>query len=118
MPKPRSNHKALHQSNLTGIATTGTLFHIKATVVPPRISLSGQGSLRLVEKPLRTQDQLAWSRGSIWGFPKIRGLPKGSFKGLLYGYYKGSFKGLYKGLGFPKIRGTLFWGPYNEDLTN
>ena len=29
--------------------------------------------------------------------------------------YKGSLKGLYKGLEFPKIRGTLFWGPFNKD---
>ena len=28
---------------------------------------------------------------------------------------KGSFQGLYKGVEFPQIRGTLFWGPYNED---
>ena len=41
--------------------------------------------------------------------------PKGSFKVLLKGYYKGSFQGLYKGVEFPQIRGTLFWGPYNED---
>ena len=32
-------------------------------------------------------------------------------------YDKASFKGLYKGLQFPKIRGTLFWGPYNKDPT-
>ena len=45
----------------------------------------------------------------------MRGTFKGSFKGLLYGYYEGSFKGLYKGLEFPKIRGTVFWGPYLKD---
>ena len=62
-------------------------------------------------------------RASIWEFPKIwGGVPiYGSFKGLLSGYYKGSFKGLYKGLDgleFPKLRGTVFWGPpYVEDPT-
>ena len=50
------------------------------------------------------------------GFRKL-GVPKGSFQGILSGYYKGSSKGLYKGLEFPKIRGALFWGPYNKDQT-
>ena len=27
----------------------------------------------------------------------------------MQGYYKGTTKGLYKGLGFPEIRGTLFY---------
>ena len=29
----------------------------------------------------------------------------------------GFFRGLYWGLEFPKIQGTLFWGPYNKDPT-
>ena len=50
------------------------------------------------------------------GFRKL-GVPKGSFQEILSGCYKGSSKGLYKGLEFPKIRGTLPWGPYNQDPT-
>ena len=41
------------------------------------------------------------------------------FEGLLY--YKGTIgfplKGSIKCLEFPKIRGILFWGPYNKDPT-
>ena len=45
----------------------------------------------------------------LFGFgslPKIRG--------TLFGV---PLKGSIKGLEFPKIRGTLLWGPYNKDPT-
>ena len=50
------------------------------------------------------------SQGFIWELPKY--LDPRSRNPISYQiprpYYKGSFKGLYKGLGFPKIRGSLF----------
>ena len=47
----------------------------------------------------------------------------GSIYGTFKGIHKGPFKGSYKGSTgfrvweFPKIRCTLFWGPYNKDPT-
>ena len=42
----------------------------------------------------------------------------GTYKGSFKGYYKGAIRlPLNKGLGFPEIRGTLFWGPYDKDPT-
>ena len=39
-------------------------------------------------------------------------------KGLQYkGTIRVPLKGSIKGLEFPKIRGTLLWGPYNKDPT-
>ena len=51
----------------------------------------------------------------IWEFPKIRGTFKGIYKGSKKGSYKGSIG--FRVEEFPKIRGTLFWGPYNKDPT-
>ena len=69
--------------------------------------------------------------GTLKGTPKHQGDPQGQglldFRiagfglgawggdGPLKGYDEGAIRVPLKGLEFPKMRGTLFWGPYNKD---
>ena len=66
-----------------------------------------------MRSPTQPSSAPASDMAVIWEFPKIRG----TFKGIHKGSFKGIYKGSIKGLGFPKIGGTLFWGPYKKGPT-
>ena len=53
----------------------------------------------------------------MWGFLKIRGtLLKGFYRGYI-GIMDKRMDTTIQGLGFPKIKGTLYGGPYNKDYS-